>query len=145
MNIRITSVFWSTSFTIDMILKFTVLVFISDIKKKGERECEWEYHLSHIFRSLLNLFTYTPPSHSLFCLYIKLLENMNPYKAMCTSSDIDKINLSFYMPNNFVCLAFLPVRKKNVCLYMYVRLCVIPHKICVCLKERVFIKFDKEK
>ena len=44
-----------------------------------------------------------PLPHTLFFrLYIKLLENMNPYKAMCTSSDIDKINLSFYMPNNFV-------------------------------------------
>ena len=88
------------------------------------------YHT--FFRSLLNLFTYTPPSLSLFCLYIKLLENMNPYKAMCTSSDIDKINLSFYMPNNFVCLAFLPVRKKEcVSVYVCASVCHTTYNLCM--------------
>ena len=72
---------------------------------------------------------------------------MNPYKAMCTSSDIDKINLSFYMPNNFVFGLLTGTKKECVSRYelTFVRMSYHIHFLCAHLKVRVFIKFDKEK
>ena len=70
--------------------------------------------------------------------------NAKPHTKQCAPSDIDKINLSLYMPNNFV-LA-LPVRKKCVSVFMGLRVCLL---FChttyyVCLNLRVFISLTRK-
>ena len=123
-----------------MILKFTVLVFVSDIKRTvSVREKDSFIKHTRILVFLLNLFIFTSPS-----LIILQLLKRKPHTKQCAPSDIDKINLSLYMPNNFV-LA-LPVRKKCVSVFMGLRVCLL---FChttyyVCLNLRVFISLTRK-
>ena len=101
----------------------------------------WDSFIEHtrILVFLLNLFIFTSPS-----LIILQLLKRKPHTKQCAPSDIDKINLSLYMPNNFV-LA-LPVRKKCVSVFMGLRVCLL---FChttyyVCLNLRVFISLTRK-
>ena len=142
---KITSVFWSTSFTIDMILKFTALVFVSDIKKKGEKRV-WERisFITHFFRSLLNLFTFTSPSHS-------LLSAQNFSKTWTRTKQCAPLLILIRLIFLFTCQIILYVwpsyryeKRVCACLCAYLFVCHTTYILCT-FKCTCVYKFDKEK
>ena len=105
-----------------------------------------------MWESKIHLFNTHAFSYSfLTCSFLPLphlsfynFSNAKLHAKQCAPSDIDKINLSPYMPNNFV-LA-LPVRKKCVSVFMGLRVCLL---FChttyyVCLNLRVFISLTRK-
>ena len=122
-----------------MILKFTVRVFVSDIKRTVSVR-EIDSFIKHTRILVFLTCSFLPLPHLSFYNF----SNAKPHAKQCAPSDIDKINLSPYMPNNFV-LA-LPVRKKCVSVFMGLRVCLL---FChttyyVCLNLRVFISLTRK-